>query len=197
MHLGGGVSVGAAAAMTGVGLGLAEQQQLARPFVAAAQLVHVLVTAARLLLLQADHWDLVLARQTLDLPRALDQLAAVFARAGLLRRRRALDAAAATGSGKLPDQGEDSLDDQRDDVSARYVDKIRWIRAWYHGRLVQGAGVPAEFHAQPPHHQHQQPQQQLSADELVLPEDVWSLGENSGNQFWLGLTGGNNWMMEY
>jgi hypothetical protein len=206
-----------------------EHLLLARPFVVAAELVHVLVTASRLLLLRADHWDLGLARQTLDLLAALDQLTALFARASLLQRQRAHDAAAATAvsvmglaaaaaaavhhhphpphqhhvshhkvaagvvapgvvvvGAPLSEDG-DSPDDKKHDVFAKYGEKIKWIRVWFHSRLAAqaNAALPPEF------------QQPLPPppDDLVLPEEIWGPGENTGNQFLLGLIGGSNWNM--
>ncbi|KAI1875337.1 hypothetical protein JX265_004395 [Neoarthrinium moseri] len=141
---------------------------LYRPFTCSAELITVTVTASRLLLLDVDGWDLDAARQTLDLVSIMDELIAAFDNASLLQKRRAVEP---IEGGFLP---KDNPDDEKEDVFIKYVHKIKWIKVWFQTQLVARGLVPP------------------SEPDVVLP-DVWSLDENAGNQFWLGLVNGSTW----
>ncbi|KAH8671233.1 hypothetical protein BX600DRAFT_509921 [Xylariales sp. PMI_506] len=141
------------------------EELLSRSFVSSAELVDVLVTTSRLLLLETTDWDLEAARRTLDLPSIMDQMMAMFTSASLLRKQRALE------SGAGP---EDNPDVEKEDPFIKYVNKVKWIKSWFQGRLVaKGVLVPQE------------------QDQTLL--DLWSRDDNSGNQFWMGLLGNNSW----
>lgn len=149
---------------------------LSRAFVSSAELVGVLVTASRLLLLDADDWNHEIARQTLDLSSILEQLVAAFTAAGLVRKQQyALDGGGA-GSGGLRD---DDSGEEDEDLFTKYVNKVKWIKVWFDSRV--GGGVASDDHG---------------GGGDILP-DIWALEENAGNQFWLGMMGNNFWDIDF
>ncbi len=149
-------------------LSLPTEGWLYRPFVSSAELLSVVITMSRLLLLDAEGWDLNLARQTLDLAAVSQSLIEQFQVASALLYER-LGRQAPDGSGELVEE----------DMFLKYAGKMDFIRNWFIARIAGEASMaPSEL------------------EQGLLPED-WSLLANGDNQLWLGLLPQGNWHLNF
>lgn len=142
-----------------------------RPFVSSAELLAVIVTVSRLLLLEADGWDLSIARQTLDFPGILQSLVEQFHLATAMQQERN-----GRGTPVLDETGQ-PMDK---DPFLKCADKVDFIKHWYLSRITgEHSMAPDEF------------------EQRMFPED-WSVSSTSGdNHFWPGSWPHGNWGIEF
>ena len=139
-----------------------------RSFASSAELVTVIVTTARILLLEAEGWDLELARQTLDFPGVLDSLMGQFNALIPLRKNKL---------GQLGLSREiDNAEDDTDDNLVKYVIKLQSIKKWFEARVASLNPLAAG-----------------SDDSAAFLPVGWEDSLGKDNQFWLGLLGNDAW----
>lgn len=143
-----------------------------RTFASSAELVTVLVTTARVLLLEAEGWDLQIARQTLNFPGTINSLISQFN--VVIRSQRAKFARLGLT------EPANSSEEDKDDNLAKYVLKLQSIKNWYEARAASLSP------------------QTVTADDFAtyLPPG-WEDSIAQDNQFWMGLLGNDAWNFNF
>lgn len=155
-------------------LSIGQEGFLFRTFTSFSEILFVLVSASRLLLVEIEGWDLDEARRIFDFPSTLESIISTFKGIIHLRNKRAMEAAATYGVSLTPD----NAGDEKDDRWFKYATKLEWIKNWFEAQLSGGSGIPG------------------NPDAVTGPVN-WSQENQTLSPFMFGFLGDDNWNIEF